>query len=391
MLDFSDLVFFGYLLAGLTGLFYFGRWLIRFLSTTSMTPDMRVLFTVSILAVVIFAGFSQSVRLSDWRTAYKEPDTNPINHETRVEPPPTTTPAETSSAPANPEQDMLDLIQGRYPELTKQRTELAQRIDELQQFFTDANALGKQAPEQKYLLQGLIDNRWKDYQSRTRTAHNVHNALRGFWVHYNTGSSTHALQRFDKAVPDLIDDIEATQSNAINYRNTEAGIIRKHGQSAIQTLRDNKLPRNWSTALTDHMYVGNNRQRIITWMQTHNYQTALTNLTLLSENYQDIVERINKVRAFRDTYQDLSTPLEDSLRLWQEALGHNILAQYRILFIADSEYVLEALNITSNAVMRQQLRNALKNKTDQAVTLAERAKRRAEQSYNPATFKGNTY
>lgn len=393
MLDFSDLVFFGYLLLGLAVLFYFGRWLIRFLSTTGITPDMRVLFTVGILAVITFAGFSQAVRLSDWRDAYKHPTDSLSDNETRVTPPPSSAPQAADDTPAtpNPEQEMLAFIARGYTELTQQRTELAQRITQLENFFEAAGQLGKQTPEQKYLLQALIDNRWQDYQSRTRTANNVHNALRGFWIHYNTGSSEHALKRFNASVPTLIDDIQDAQSRGINYRNKEADIIYKHGNSSLKALNDKNLPANWHTILPRRMYVDGNHQRLIDWLQINQYQAALTNLQLLESNYRMILDRIKKVRAFRDSYRELSIPLQEALRLWQEALGHNMLAQYRILFIADSEYVFEQLDITTNSTMRRQLRDALKNKTDLAVTHAERAKLRAEQSYNPAIFKGANY
>lgn len=397
MLDFSDLVFFGYLLLGLAVLFYFGRWLIRFLSNTTITPDMRVLFTVGILAVITFAGFSQAVRLSDWRDDYKQADRELSQDETRVTPPPTSLPTSTQkdhepqATPQDPEHEMLAFIERGYTELTQQRTELAQRITQLELFFEEAGQLGKQAPEQKYLLQAMINNRWQDYQSRTRTANNVHNAIRGFWVHYNTGSKQHALDRFKQAVPNLIDDIQTAQSRGINYRNTEAEIIRKHGNSSLKALNNKNLPNNWQTNLPKHMYVDGNYQRLSDWLQVNKYQAALTNLKLLETNYRVILDRIQKVREFRDSYRELSIPLQEALKLWQEALGHNMLAQYRILFIADSEYVLETLDITTNTTMRRQLRDALKNKTDLAVTHAERAKLRAEQSYNPAIFKGTNY
>lgn len=398
-MSFLSLLFYIYLLIIPLAIIGFGLWLLRYLTRMDYAPEKRILFTVIVIACLTFIAFSLGFKLhkaSSGTTSQTEQEyqqsgatEQPIRETTVPLQPDTETvadyPAENEQFMAEDmtEEDKLRLFETEhFPGLYEQRIALGQEIKDTRVFFQRINELAKQTPKQYSLLRDVAQIRKNGFDKLNQRNVNVSQYLREFWVHYSTGDSHDAIKKFTPVAEQLEKKIKVTRGEILDNERREAQIISSHMIKAGASLKDNAIPGNRKIV----SYTNQNRQLITDWLREKGSFDTLDTLSNLIEQRKIINARIQKLQSFKQEYRDLNRSLSRTLDLWEKAKESNYYAEYRLLYAAESRYVVEHLSLAGESA-DQRLDNELQTYTNAVAQHADVALDRAEQAYRPENIR----
>lgn len=338
-MGFADIIFLFYIIIGILGLIMLWQWLSAYISTLDVVPEKRGLIT---LVVVLLAGFiwlSYAFKLNHWRQiAPAQAEANVIGaSDAALGESLLNQPLEKLSE----EQRLERFEQENFLELYNQRTALLREIKGLDTFFKKIRAFAPNVPKQITLLNHIYQLRQDTHRKYTQRYIEVGQQLRNFWVHYRTGNSEDVMQKFQPVVASLIKSIKQTRGDDIDNQDKEEAYIIEAMRNAESMLKSNKLPQAQQGISSYNL---NNRQRLIDWLTKNGSENQLESLKMLANQRAHILQQIQTVKAYMQSYPDL--PLARTLQLWQNALQHNFYAEYRLLYASEIPYTLENLGIS---------------------------------------------
>lgn len=394
-----SLLFYIYLLIIPLAILGFGLWLLRYLTRMDYAPEKRILFTVIVIACLTFIAFSLGLKLNNARLDSLAPQTpqqpdrtaagiaQPVREITVPQQPDSETvagyPTLDENQPFLPaemsEEDKLRLFEmENFPGLYEQRMALNQEIKNTDIFFQRIYAMAKQTPKQYNLLRDVSQIRKNGYDKLKQRNVSVSQYLREFWVHYSTGDSHDAIKKFTPVAAQLEKSIKVTRGQLLDNKRQEAKRISSHMIKAGTLLKDNAIPRNQRIV----SYTKQNRQLITDWLRVKASFDALDTLSNLVEQRKIINVRIRKLQSFKQDYRDLDRSLSRTLGLWEKAKESNYYAEYRLLYAAESRYVVEQLSLAGGPADNR-LDKELQTYTSAVAQHADVALDRAEQAYKP--------
>lgn len=383
-MNFPDVVFYGYLLLGALGLLWLWHWLLGYMSALDIAPEKRGLFTILIVTLVAFAVITYAFKLNSWRHNQQAGQTNSPGEATLEKTlENNATPgelAEPAEAKQTEEQKLSSFEQTNYPGLYEQRTALYREIKGLERFFTQVESLVQPNPKQIPLLKDIYRIRKDSHAKFSRRYLEVSQHLRNFWVHYNTGNPTDAVNKFNVIADKLISGIQETRGDDLDNQREEEKRITEHLRRAEALLKNNKLP-DQKAGITS--YKPENRNSLLLWLQQYGTTELLETLKQMGEQRQLISQRSQQLSNYMQRYPDLRSSLEQTQTLWQQAMQHNLYAEYRLLFAMETQYILETLGITSAANTRKRLDATLETYLPSVVNHVNDTLARAEGGYNP--------
>lgn len=370
-MGFADIIFLFYLILGGLGLIMLWQWLSGYISTLEVAPEKRGLITLVVVMLVGFIWLSYAFKLNHWRQTTPDPRTATTNNNAALGEDVLNQPVENLSE----EQKLARFEQENFPDLYNQRTALYREIKGLEAFFVKIKQFAPFVPKQIPLLNHIYQLRQDTQRKYSQRYLDVSQQLRNFWVHYSTGNSEDALQKFQPVVARLIKSIQQTRGDDIDNQDKEVQYIVEAMRAAETMLKSNKLP---SSQQGISSYTLNNRQRLLEWLTKNGSENVLQSLNMLGNQRAHILQQIQTVKSYMQRYTDL--PLGRTLQLWQNALQHNFYAEYRLLYASEIPYTLQQLAITAptkasahlDATLEIQIPNILKF-VNEMVTQAEEA------------------
>lgn len=399
-MSFLSLLFYIYLLIIPLAIIGFGLWLLRYMTRMDYAPEKRILFTVIVIACLTFIAFSLGFKLNKASSGSTASQTEqeyqqsggmeqPVRETTVPLQPDSETatdyPAENEQFMAEDmtEEDKLRLFETEhFPGLYEQRIALGQEIKDTRVFFQRINALAKQTPKQYTLLRDIAQIRKNGFDKLNQRNVNVSQYLREFWVHYSTGDSHDAIKKFTPIAEQLEKKIKVTRGEILDNERREAQVISSHMIKAGASLKDNAIPGNQRIV----SYTNQNRQLITDWLREKGSFDTLDTLSNLIEQRKIINARIQKLQSFKQEYRDLNRSLSRTLDLWEKAKESNYYAEYRLLYAAESRYVVEHLSLAGESADKR-LDNELRTYTNAVAQHADAALDRAEQAYRPENIR----
>lgn len=371
-MSFADIIFLFYIILGILGLFLLWNWLLGYITTLDVAPEKRGLIT---LVAVMLAGLiwlSYAFKLNHWRqTVASQTLSTPSTNDSLLVEDALNQPIENLTE----EQKLARFEQENFPELYDNRTSLYRDIKGLDQFFIKIKQFAPAVPKQIPLLNHIYQLRQDTHKKYSQRYLEVSQQLRNFWVHYTTGNSEDALEKFQPVVNKLIKSIQQTRGDDLDNQAKQEQYIVETMRAAETMLKSNKLP-TAQQGLTS--YKLDNRQQLIQWLSKNGSENVLESLKMLTNQRTHILQQIQMVKGYIQRYPDL--PLGRTLQLWQAALQHNMYAEYRLLYAVEIPATLQQLEIELpekatahlDATIEVQIPNILKFVNDM-VTQAEQA------------------
>lgn len=375
-MSFADIVFLFYIILGILGLFLLWQWLLGYITTLDVAPEKRGLITLVAVMLVGLLWLSYAFKLNHWRQTTPNQTTN--NPDALIAEDVLNQPVENLTE----EQKLARFEQENFPELYDNRTSLYRDIKGLEQFFIKIKQFAPSVPKQTPLLNRIYQLRQDTHKKYSQRYLEVSQQLRNFWVHYRTGNGEDALQKFQTVVAKLIKSIQQTRGDDLDNQAKQEQYIVETMRAAETMLKSNKLP-NTQQGITS--YKLENRQQIVNWLNKNGSENTIESLKMLTNQRTHIFQQIQNVKTYMQRYPDL--PLGRTLQLWQNALQHNMYAEYRLLYAVEIPATLQQLAIIMpekpsahlDATIEVQIPNILKF-VNEMVT-------QAEEAYAPAPAK----
>ena len=380
-MGFADIIFLFYLILGVLGLILLWQWLLGYIATLDVAPEKRGLITLAVVSLIGLIWLSYAFKLNHWRQT--PPSSNAptsSNQGSVLAEDLLNQPVENLSE----EQKLARFEQENFPELYDNRTSLYRDIKGLDAFFVKIQKLSPLVPKQIPLLNRIYQLRQNTHQQYSQRYLEVSQQLRHFWVHYTTGNSEDALQKFQPVVNRLIKTIQQTRGDDLDNQAKQEQYIIESMRAAETLLKSNKLP---AAQLGITSYKLDNRQRIMEWLNKNGSTNLLETLTMLSNQRAHILQQIQMVKNYIQRYPDL--PLARTLQLWQTALQHNMYAEYRLLYAAEIPATLEPLAITPPEKPHARLDATIETQIPNILRFVNAMVTQAEQAYAPTAPKTN--
>ncbi|MEZ5537554.1 MAG: hypothetical protein R3F02_18275 [Thiolinea sp.] len=411
-MSFLSPLFFTYLLVMPLAVIAFGLWLWRYMNRMAYAPEKSILFTVIAMICLTFITFTLGTKLNRARISAHTPSeitpenppeqttkqatdrtlpTTPVQTQEKVVPPENShsDQAEYPSGENQPivanmtEEDRLRLFETQnFPGLYEQRLALGREIKDLEDFFRSINELVKHTPKQRPLLKDIALIRKNGYDQLVQRNISVSQHLRDFWVHYNTGNSHDAIKKFNPIADQLTKKIKETRGQLLENKRREAQVISNYMSKAGGSLKNHAIPATQAGRIT--AYTRQNRQLITDWLSSKGSVNIPDVLNNLVQQRTLINNRIKQIQSFRQRYPDLNSQLSRTEKLWVQAKESNYYAEYRLLFAAETRYVVEYMNLAGNTADKR-LDAELNTYADAIASHAEQALEKAEQAYKPAS------
>lgn len=401
-MSFLSLLFYTYLIVVPLAVIGFGLWLLRYMTRMEYAPEKRTLFTVIVIACLTFIAFSLGLKLHKARSgdtpappAEQQPtpeSPEPVIigavKETAVPQQPATgntadyPTGEQQLVPENlSEEDRLRLFETEnFPALYEQRMALGQEIKATEAFFRRINALANQTPKHYSLLRDIAQIRKNGYEKLKQRNISASQYLRDFWVHYNTGNSHDAIRKFTPIAEQLTKKIKETRGQLLDNKRREEKVISAHMYKVGASLKTNTIPGSQAGKITS--YNTQNRRLIIDWLRAKGAIDMLDALDNLAQQRNIINDRVKRIQSFQKRYPDLNQTLSRTLELWAQAEESNYYAEYRLLYAAESRYIVEHLDLATDTADKR-LDKELRTYTSAVTQHADVALGRAEQAYQP--------
>lgn len=379
-MGFADIIFLFYIILGILGLYLLWQWLLGYIIHLDVAPEKRGLIT---LVVVMLAGLiwlSYAFKLNHWRQNTTPSPVTASNPDSILAEDVLNQPVENLTE----EQKLARFEQENFPDLYDNRTALYRDIKGLDEFFIKIKQFAPSVPKQIPLLNRIYQLRQDTHKRYSQRYLEVSQQLRNFWVHYSTGNSEDALQKFQPVVARLIKTIQQTRGDDLDNQGKQEQSIIEAMRVAETMLKSNKLP-TAQQGLTS--YKLDNRQRIMDWLDKNGSSNVVESLTMLTNQRAHIFQQIQTVKNYIQRYPDL--PLGRTLQLWQNALQHNLYAEYRLLYAVEIPASLQQLGVDLppkqsahlDATLEVQIPNILKFVNDMVT--------QAEEAYAPTAPKVN--
>ncbi|WP_298611775.1 hypothetical protein [uncultured Thiothrix sp.] len=379
-MGFADIIFLFYIILGILGLYLLWQWLLGYIIHLDVAPEKRGLIT---LVVVMLAGLiwlSYAFKLNHWRQTTTPSPVTASNPDSILAEDVLNQPVENLTE----EQKLARFEQENFPDLYDNRTALYRDIRGLDEFFIKIKQFAPSVPKQIPLLNRIYQLRQDTHKRYSQRYLEVSQQLRNFWVHYSTGNSEDALQKFQPVVARLIKTIQQTRGDDLDNQGKQEQSIIEAMRVAETMLKSNKLP-TAQQGLTS--YKLDNRQRIMDWLDKNGSSNVVESLTMLTNQRAHIFQQIQTVKNYIQRYPDL--PLGRTLQLWQNALQHNLYAEYRLLYAVEIPASLQQLGVDLppkqsahlDATLEVQIPNILKFVNDMVT--------QAEEAYAPTAPKVN--
>lgn len=347
-------------------LFLFARWFSRFLQTTRLPPDIRVLALVGVVALLLFVGIFLILKRA------KQPK------------PPTPDPA--SVQVVQPQAvDSLDAYeQATYPALYGLRQDMLKQINDLRLFFRQVREWGNAMPNQRTFLQKVVDVRWQRAQELNLAYQTIDRSRRAFWLHRQTGDDRYVLEMFDAEAQRLQKRIQTALGDSNRLLLDEMDIISRHVRDAVTWLKTEKLLKTKTGQYPFQPYSEANRQRLQQWLMQRQEGKVVADLQSFVHGETLIRERITYILQYHKVNTDLQFEVGELFQKWNNALIYNQYTQFRLLFAVEVLDLLERLGMehrTSRdySLLLEQLRIHAPKLVEQA----ELERRIAAFSYNP--------
>lgn len=377
-MGFADIIFIFYLILGALGLVLLWQWLLGYISTWEVAPEKHRLITLAIVSLLGLVWLSYAFKLNHWRQATPISSAPPSNNGSLLAEDMLNQPAENLSE----EQKLALFERENFPELYNNRLALYRDIQDLDAFFIKIQKLAPLVPKQIPLLNRIYQLRQNTHQQYSQRYLEVSQQLRNFWVHYTTGNSEDALQKFQPIANRLSKTIQQTRGDNLDNQAKQEQYLIEAMRAAEALLKSNKLP---AAQLGITSYKLDNRQRIMAWLDKNGSDSLREALTMLSNQRAHILQQIQLVKNYIQRYPDL--PLTRTLQAWQIALQHNMYAEYRLLYAVEILATLDQLGITPPDTARARLESTLETQIPNILRFVNTMVSQAEQAYAPTAPK----
>ncbi|MEZ5476471.1 MAG: hypothetical protein R3E95_02960 [Thiolinea sp.] len=298
------------------------------------------------------------------------------------------TPQLQAPTPVNLNQEQLLQLfeEENYPELYQQRLALNNQIRDLDTFFRDLQKSGQaHSPNICRCSRNCSTTAITPTANSSRRISKPASSCADFWVHYSTGNSADAINKFNPVASALTRQIQSSLALRLEDRKQEERLLREHMSAAGAALKSNRIPTQLAGRIT--AYTGSNRNRLLEWLRRYGPSRTLNVLERLAEERTLIRNRIQQLQSFRKRYPDLVRDLDRTLALWNQAIESNYFAEYRLLYAVEALYVADQLALDSAEAASKRLNADLNAYTELAAGHAEDALEKAEQSYQPPRIK----
>lgn len=381
-MGFADIIFLFYIILGILGLYLLWQWLLGYITTLDVAPEKRGLITLVVVMLVALLWLSYAFKLNHWRqsAATQNPITDPSNPDVILAEDVLNQPVENLTE----EQKLARFEQENFPELYDNRTSLYRDIKGLDEFFIKIKQFAPAVPKQIPLLNRIYQLRQDTHKRYSQRYLEVSQQLRNFWVHYSTGNSEDALQKFQPVVTRLIKNIQQTRGDDLDNQAKQEQYIIETMRAAETMLKSNKLPIA-QQGLTS--YKLDNRQRIMDWLNKNGSTNVVESLNMLTNQRVHIFQQIQTVKSYMQRYPDL--PLGRTLQLWQNALQHNLYAEYRLLYAVEISATLQQLSIEMPPKQSAHLDATIEVQTPNILKFVNEMVTQTEQAYAPTAPKVN--
>lgn len=367
-MDSHGLVLFILTLAALTGVFFFARWLSRFLQRFELPPDTRLLILISFVGVVLVA----SLNFLWQQSASRQPA------------PPAKTDKNGVAQQPQTETNLDTYESTAYPDLYGLRQEMIKQLEDLHKFFSNVRTWAEEMPAQRPFLQKIINIRWERNQQLRKSYAEIDRSRREFWLHYHTGEDRYVREMFDEEALRLQKRIQNGLGDSHKFQVEESDAISKQLRDCVELLKATKLTKPKKNQSYNFLpYSDQNRQMLLNLLTNKQEQSILINLTQLQNTEAQIREKLAYIMEYRKVNTDLLSEVNDLILTWNDALVYNQYAQYRILFGVETLEIIGRLGVTPSSRDYDWLLNQLRELSPKVVADAEEERKTAAYSYNP--------
>ena len=379
-MGFADIIFLFYILLGGLSLVLLWQWLSGYIKLVDVAPEKRWLIKFVAVLLVGLLWLSYAFKLNHWRQTTAPTVTQQSANGNLLAEDILNQPVENLTE----EQKLARFEQENFPELYNQRTALYRDIKGLEAWFTKAKQFAPAVPKQIPLLNRIYQLRQTTHRTYSQRYLEISQQLRNFWVHYSTGNSEDAMQKFQPVVAKLIKTIQQTRGDDIDNQTKEDQYIIEAMHAAETMLKSNKLP---SAQLGITSYKADNRQRLVEWLTKSGSENVLQSLNMLVNQRAHIFQQIQTIKGYMARYKDL--PLSRTLQLWQNALQHNFYAEYRLLYAVEIPYTLQQLDIPEPIKTTGRLDATVETQIPNILKFVNEMVTQAEEAYAPTAPKTN--
>ena len=181
----------------------------------------------------------------------------------------------------------------------------------------------------------------------------------------------------------LTQNIKETLGEILDSSRHEEQAINRHLRQAGKALKSNKIPTHQAGRITS--YNRENRALIVNWLSKKDDTSTLDVLERLLQERIIIRDRYKQVIAFQKRYPDLKNRLDRTLRLWAKAQENNYYAEYRLLYAAETRFIIDrmGLSLSNGLAADKRLAKDMNAYTEFVAGHAEDAFKKAEEAYKP--------